>query len=208
MKPCSNLSILTFSLFFLSACATSPIIPTNPAERLAQAMDGEFLRLPDASQTPLRDKRIRIDPLGPGEWLYYQINEGENLSEVYRQRVLQLRTDTNGRVIQTAYSLKTPEPLQAFDAAAITTLTLNDIEPTLGAGCDLIWIEMGDGWAGRIDPADCLIVSQRRQTEIRIGTRTDLIGDRLRQAESGYDLDGNRIWGSEDGEWMVLRRQK
>jgi len=209
MKSFSNLSNMTILSVFLVGCATAPVQaptnPTDPAQRLAAAMAGEYDRTSTSSDEPLRDRRIRIDPMGPGEWLYYQVNEGADLEQVYRQRVLSLWTQADGRILQTAYSLTSPNIYETM-GESLSALTLDQLRPALPSGCDMVWIEMPNGWAGRIDLNDCIITSKSSQAEIRLGARADLIDHRLRQAETGYDLDGNRLWGSEDGEWMVLRR--
>lgn len=205
MKSYVNLSIMTFFLAFLGSCATAPTIDTDPASRLATAMAGTYLRTAADSSGPLQDQRIRLDNLGPGQWLYYQVNEGDQYQDIYRQRVLNLRNDERGRVLQTAYILNDPTAYQT-PTSDLSSLTRQDLSPGLEPGCDMIWIEMEDGWAGQIDPKRCVIFSDRQQSNSRIGARADLNDSRLRQAETGYDMDGNQIWGLDDGEWIVLYR--
>ncbi|MGB3456249.1 MAG: chromophore lyase CpcT/CpeT [Litorimonas sp.] len=193
------------SLLLLCACASSP--QTNAADtRLAEAMEGIYVRPASPEAEPLHDMRMRIDPLGPGEWLYYQVNEGEDLSEVYRQRVLQLRAAGPGRVVQTAYTVAQPERF-AGTTRRFDTLSREDLDPALGGGCEMIWTRSGAVWSGRVDPDRCTIVSRRRGTELRIGARAELTQDGLRQAETGYRIDGTFLWGSQDGEWLSLRRE-
>jgi hypothetical protein len=209
MKSFSNLSNMTILSSFLIGCETAPVqAPVkapDPAQQLAIAMNGSYMRA-DANLTePLWDHRVRIDPLGAGEWAYYQVNIGAALETVTRQRVLSLIAQPNGRVTQTAYSLTSPELYQSM-GGSLSALTLDQLRPELSDGCDMIWIEMPNGWAGRTDLNDCIISSQNSQAEIRMGARADIIGNRFRRADAGYDLDGNRLWGFDDGEWMVLYR--
>jgi hypothetical protein len=207
MKSYTFLSVSAVALTVLGSCTTTPVpdTPIKPVTRLAMDLEGTYNRAISDAAEPLRDRRIRLSPLGAGEWIYYQVNEGADLENVYRQRVLQLQAGDNGTIAQVAYTLKTPEPFQALDAP-LSALTLSDLDITLTEGCEMIWIEMPNGWAGRVDPGRCVIFSERRDTNMRIGSRADLIGNRLRQAESGYDMDGVRLWGSEDGEWLTLYR--
>lgn len=209
MKSFSNLSNMTILSVFLIGCETAPVqTPVespDPALQLATAMNGNYMRTDANLAEPLRDRRVRIDPLGAGEWVYYQINIGAALETVTRQRVLSLTAQPDGRVTQTAYSLTSPELYQNM-GGSLSVLTLDQLRPERSDGCDMIWIEMPDGWAGRVDLNDCIISSQNSQAEIRMGARADIIGSRFRRAETGYDLDGNRVWGFDDGEWMVLYR--
>jgi hypothetical protein len=89
---------------------------------------------------------------------------------------------------------------------SLSALTRAQLRPELGEGCDMIWVEMPHGWTGQVDPSRCVIVSPTQRGELRMGARTEIIGNRLRRAETGYDLDGIRLWGAEDGEWTVLFR--
>lgn len=211
MKSFANLSNLTIVSAFLVGCVTAPVQtpaePTDPATRLAAMMAGDYQRA-DAEvrmSDPLRDRRVRVDSMGSGQWIYHQVNEGSNWNSVERQRILSLRTQPNGRVVQTTYSLTAPETYQAM-GDSLSALTRGQLRPELGEGCEMIWIEMPNGWAGQVDPNRCLITSPTQRGELRMGARADLIGNRLRRAETGYDLDGNHLWGSEDGQWLVLYR--
>lgn len=209
MKTFSNLSNITILSVFLIGCETAPVqTPAkfeDAAQKLAAAMEGEYLRTAPNAQTPLRDRRIRIAPLSGGEWVYYQVNIGAKFETVTRQRVLSLTTQSDGRVTQTAYNLTSSELYQNMDDS-LDALTLDQLRPERSSGCDMVWIEMPQGWAGRIDINDCIITSQNSQAEIRVDARVDIIGNRFRRAETGYDLDGNRLWGLDDGEWTVLYR--
>lgn len=203
----SNMKILSVFSVFLVGCATGPVepptMPSDPAARLAALMTGIYRHADTA--VPVRDQRVALHSMGPGEWIYYQVNQGPDLKQVYRQRVLSLRSQADGRVIQTAYTLTAPTSFQAM-GDKLSTLTLDQLQPETDRGCDMIWIEMPGGWSGQVDPSRCLIVSPADQAELRMGARADLNSQRLRRAETGYDLNGNRLWGSEDGEWMVLHR--
>jgi len=207
MNSYSFLSFSAVILIFLGACTTTPVpdTPVDPVTRLAADLAGTYNRAPSDTAEPLRVRRVRLSPLGAGEWIYYQVNEGVDLEKVYRQRVLHLQARDDGTIAQVAYTLNTPEQFQGLDAP-LSALKLSDLDSPFTGGCETIWVEMPNGWAGRVDPGRCVIFSERQDMDIRIGSRADLIGNRLRQAESGYDMDGVRLWGSEDGEWLTLYR--
>jgi len=208
MKTFANLSKMTILSAFLISCAaapeTTPPTSTGADVRLSAQMEGEY-NLAASTAGPRRDYRQPIAPLGAGEWLYHQVNEGPNLAQITRQRVLNLRTQPDGRVLQTADLLTAPEHYQAM-GRRLANLTLDQLTPEPGDGCDMVWIEMSNGWAGRVNPNDCRLNSEQGQAGRRFGARADIVGDRFRQADSTYDLDGNLLWGFEDGEWRVLYR--
>ncbi|GHB00617.1 hypothetical protein GCM10009069_24350 [Algimonas arctica] len=210
MKSFANLSNLAIVAFFLAGCATTPVesptAPTDPAAQLATRMVGTYqAKSAKIAADIVRETRVKLDPLGAGQWIYTQINEGPSFDKVSQQRVLSLRSQPDGRVIQASYSIISPSPYQAM-GNKLSALTRAQLRPELGEGCDMIWVEMPHGWSGQVDPSRCVIVSPTQRGELRMGARTEIIGNRLRRAETGYDLDGIRLWGSEDGEWTVLFR--
>ena len=164
------------------------------AQGLAADMAGVF------ANERITDARTPIAPLGEGAWLYYQVDrEGA----VYRQRVLHLEDGPAGTVRQTAYSLSEPERFAGLADRPTRAALQMDFTP----GCEMIWRKGDDGWSGAVDPQNCTIFSERRQTSLRIGARSELAGDRLRMGESGYQMDGRYLWGSRPGEWLELTRQ-
>lgn len=212
MKSFANLSRLTIVTIILAilsgGCATVPLEPPNtPEARLAEAMVGDYGRAVTSGSVvePIRDQRIKIDALGPGEWLYHQRNAGPDLSQITRRRVLSLRAQPDGRVIQADYTVPAPKSQQATQQW-LTTLTRDQLRPAMNTGCDMIWVEMPNGWSGQIDPARCRMTPPAQTGEHYLGARADLVGSRLRTAETGYDEDGNRLWGEDDGQWVVLDR--
>lgn len=215
MKSFTNLSKMTVVSVFLVGCATGPApgpaLQPDPATALAALMVGTYQpQTANAATTDtVRETRTKIEPLGPGQWIYQQVNDAPGLKpalgKITQQRILSLRTKADGRVIQTRYALITPTAYQAM-GDSLSDLTRAQLRPQWGDGCEMIWIEMPNGWAGQIDPSRCVIVSPTQKGALRMGGRADIIGNRLRHAETGYDLDGNRLWGAEDGEWAVLYR--
>ena len=194
------------SALFLAACSAGA--PDSPSEQLAAAMAGEYVSVPGQSGNVLRDRRFRLKGADwqDGVWLYYQINRGPTRAaqdEVYRQRVLHLVDRPDGSVAQTAYTLADPK---AFAAFGLDKLTKADLASAMAEGCELIWRGESRNWTGVVDPDTCIIDSQRRQTRLRIGSRSELYGDTLRQSESGYAMDGSYLWGSKQGEFLVLER--
>jgi len=199
MKP-----IIGFAAtLMLTACATAPSIDTAD---LAEFMEGHFIAGEPGVKTYFHDKRVRIVPLGDGEWLYYQINRGADDS-VYRQRVLHLEPLKNGQVQQTAYTLKSPEKFSDM-GQVLKTIALDDLDTAFTEGCEMIWTAAESGWDGKVDPQDCVIFSERRQSELRIGSKSKLTKAGLRQGESGYQLDGTYLWGTKgDDDLYELIRQ-
>ena len=198
---------ITLAAALLSACAST--LTVDQADLLAAAMDGEYLSAPGQSGNVLLDRRVRLSGVEweDGEWLYYQINRGPTHAaqdEVYRQRVLHLQARPDGSVAQTAYTLAEPE---TFAGLELSDLTKADLKDPFADGCELVWRGSGYSWSGAVDPETCVIFSERRQTHLRIGSRSEIEGDTLRQAESGYSMDGDYLWGSKDGDWITLERR-
>ena len=188
----------------LTACVTAP--PPTASETLAASMEGIF-ETAIGTEDAMRDRRVRIDPLGPGEWLYYQVNHRSDLS-VYRQRILQLESLPDGRVQQTAWTFNDAAAhVDLWDAPEVlASLTMGNLSTGLEQGCAQVWIREEDGWSGIVDPDTCLIDSQRRGTQIRIGAESRLSVQSLALAERGFDLDGDQLWGTDPGDFYRLDR--
>jgi hypothetical protein len=63
-------------------------------------------------------------------------------------------------------------------------------------------------WIGRVEPADCRIFSERRQAEIAIEGETRLGTKSLLQTERGFSLEGEKLFGTNEGEFIQLYRTK
>lgn len=196
--------ITALAAFSLGACASSPNL--SPAETLADRMEGTF-ETAIGSDEAMRDRRVRLDALGPGQWIYYQVNHRADLS-VYRQRVLQLESLPDGRVRQTAWMFEDagahadlwnkPDMLEA--------LSLETLSAGLEDGCAQVW-SLSDGvWTGTVDPDTCTIDSARRGTQIRIGADSLLSNESLSLAERGFNLEGEQLWGTTPGDYYELAR--
>lgn len=195
---------------FVSACATAPHDEStqSSADALADLMADIFETSPDDPDNDIRDQRVRIEtPNFPGVWLYYQLNTGPEKS-VYRQRVIEL-TDIGGAVIQKTYGLKDPEKfVDAWDnPALIASMAPTDIEPYFEEGCEQVWRREAGEWRGAVDRETCRIFSERRQSYIFIEAEARLDETAYKQTERGYDESGEKLFGGEPGEFIVLYRQ-
>jgi len=192
------LGFVAFGL--LTGCSPEP----DKAIDLAAMMEGQFASLPTDPDNNFQDRRTRIPALGEGEWLYYQINTGADL-KVYRQRVIQLIDKSSGIVEQNAYTLEGQENF--IDAGKNNiAISLGDLTPAFTEGCAQIWTWDSGRWEGLVDHKTCTIYSTRRERDIGIGAQARLTEYALFQAEAGYELDGTKIFGTEDGDFIELRR--
>jgi len=195
----------------LSGCSVMAE-PAAPAKQgsaeLARVMEGVF-QTPKDSENNFVDTRLTMAAMGEGEWLYQQINTGEE-RKVYRQRVLQLIDGPDGGVVQQTWKLKDDAGKHdlLIDREMLVGLTVEDIEAALPAGCDQLWRVQQDGsWYGHVDPAVCQIFSERRQATIGIESEVELSAEQMLTTERGYDSDGKQLFGTDPGEFIVLERQ-
>ncbi|MEL7298134.1 MAG: chromophore lyase CpcT/CpeT, partial [Pseudomonadota bacterium] len=147
-----------------------------------------------------------------GQWIYLQLNSGPDRA-LYRQRVLQLITQSDGSILQRTYSLHSDDDRRDLieDPERLSTLDRDDLEPAMAEGCDMVWrafTETSDGmrFRGVVSPDRCVIQSKRRNQPLAIGAETLLGVNAIWQAERGFDLQGNALWGSAPGEFNKLRR--
>lgn len=207
-------------LLLLSACAPSQDITTaangsdvkaldSPAAELAEMMAGRFA---EDAETPIFDFRAKLPPMGEGQWVYYQRDRGKrdarDARKAYRQRVLQLVDRMDGSVAQITWSLKDASGYATApnNPAVLATLNREALAPLLADGCEQIWMLEGGTWRGRVDPAQCIIFSKRRNTRIAIGSETRLGRDALQEAERGFNLEGKQLWGTAPGAFSTMLR--
>ena len=199
-------------IVFCTSCATSPdTVNANNAAALKSMMVGAWATNPDDPNNNFLDTRTAMTPMGDGEWVYLQLETGAE-RKLYRQRVLQLLDVKDGAVVQKTWSFAEPDQFAdiASDLDRLNTLSLTDIKPSLEDGCDLNWqasdVDGDTLWRGYVDPDTCKIFSERRQAIIGIEGETLLQRDRLRQTERGFDSNGNKLFGTEPGEFIELYR--
>lgn len=201
-------SMTVFLFAFLAACAQSIERKSElPAQKqLARAMVGTFEK-DIGTDSAMRDRRIPIEPLGAGEWLYIQVNHTRDLS-VYRQRILQLLPLDDGRVEQITWTINHPERLVDLwdNPEQGSALNFDDLSLLLGEKCSQIWSHTEPVWYGLVDPQTCIVDSPRRGEQIRLGAEASLSQTSISLAERGYDLQGEQIWGTAQEQYYTLLR--
>ena len=199
-----------FTLLFASCTTTNTQPEANNAEKLAALMSGTFQTADDDPDNTIRDRRIRLTNGNfDGVWFYYQLNTGDEWN-VYRQRVIELLATETGDVIQKTYGLKEPEKFVDLwdNETLLSTMSAEDFAPYFDDGCEQRWRNSEtSGWQGYVDPESCKIFSERRQAHIMIEAEARLDSETYRQTERGFDAEGNQLFGTEPGEFIVLYRQ-
>ena len=192
----------------LCGCATTS---TSQVEQLAMLMEGRFdTHAPGASAPPktrLVDTRIRVIAPAFGDVVFYsQINMGDS-QKVYRQRLLVFEQTADGLIQQSAFSFKTPERFVDGNANELAKLLKTDVEASLHEGCRQMYQQAGKGFYGRVNPDTCIITSSRTGKLRAIEGEAMVMGDRLRQAERGFDPEtGEQLFGTEAGVYYELLR--
>lgn len=185
--------------------ASAPATTSNAAE-LADLLSRDLVTAESTSETALRDYRSRIAPLGEGEWMYLHRNRGD---KPYRQRVLQFLDTPGGTVRQVAYKLKDQAAFTDAPSrpALLETITSDMLTLDFTKGCEQIWSRSdvpGVQWDGVVDPETCVIFSKRRGKQIRIGAEARVTSNGLQEAERGFTMAGEQLWGTPKGEWALL----
>ena len=218
LRPCFA---APFAVILLSGCSyfsdgKGAGTEIDTPEKLAKAMTGRFASDPDETGNLVEDFRVPVKAMGPGEWIYFQRNQGpatRNERRAYRQRVLQLIPAPGGGVSQITWSLKAPGLFASAPRhpGVLKALDKKALKLTMEAGCEQRWLfDAGAGesgtWRGRVDPVECTIYSQRREKRIGIGSETRLSANSLLEAERGFDLNGTQLWGTPVGAFTEMKR--
>ncbi|MEM9879547.1 MAG: hypothetical protein AAF862_09770 [Pseudomonadota bacterium] len=99
--------MLRILIFIVSVLVAPGTARSDNAQALAAAMVGSFETKPGDPDNNFLDQRAALAPLGPGQWVYLQLNSGPT-RKLYRQRVLQLTNQADGTVLQKAWTFKSP----------------------------------------------------------------------------------------------------
>lgn len=214
MRPKLSNSAALAVLLIAASCVSNPgairetstPAATSNAAELADLLARDLITAESTNETLLRDYRSRIAPLGEGEWMYLHRNRGD---KPYRQRVLQFLDTPDGTVRQVAYKLK--DQAAFTDAPSrpslLETITTDMLTLDFTKGCEQIWSRSdvpGVQWAGIVDPETCVIFSKRRGKQIRIGAEARVTSKGLQEAERGFTMAGEQLWGTPKGEWALL----
>lgn len=215
-------SLLLSAAIALVSCTTHHLAPAPDTPTIAKLTSADldafamsmidiFETAPNDPDNDIRDQRVRVNsPALDGLWIYYQLNTGGD-RKVYRQRVIHLSISEGGDALtQRTYGLNEPELyVDAWtNPALLSALTQEKMKPYFEEGCDQIWRPEGaNSWRGYVDPQTCRIFSERRQSHISIEAEARLDDTAYRQTERGIDSNGNILFGTEPGEFIVLYRQ-
>jgi hypothetical protein len=203
--------LLLLTLVAAGSCAV-PVTSGGDIEELSHLLQGRFdngeLVSEDDPDGRMIDERIRIEVPSIGTHVFYQqITYRENM-RIYRQRVLVLDVGAgDGIISQRAFALAKPDWYADAEAQKFADLTKDDLIPFMPPGCDQVWSKTDKGYRGYVDPVSCVIISSRTGKPRRIEAETIVTSDSLSLAERGFDLEtGEQLFGSAEGEVMVLRR--
>lgn len=180
-----------------------PAAADSLSKELADAMAGTYV-LKDEEQY-LTDRRQPFAAPAMGKTLVHQqINEGDD-QVVYRQRVFVFE-NIDGHVQMVAWSFKDPGAWENADQTMLSELTWDDLERSLPDGCEQIWEKTDNGYYGLLEPENCRIISSRTGKPRLIGAESELTSDALKQTERGYDENGEQLFGTAPGEFLILKR--
>lgn len=207
MKYLIRAILIALMTFTGSVCAASP---EDHLEQLASAMEGNWdshMGTTDlAIQERFVDRRIRIRAPEIGKYVFYQqLNQDENL-KLYRQRILVLSISENGRLIQRAHALRNPQKYVNSPASGFDELKPDDLKPRMAEGCEQVWKVTETGFRGWVDPAKCVVMSLRTGKPRGIESINILSGNELRLVERGFDEQGQQVFGTPQGESLLLYR--
>lgn len=201
--------IFIFMSLYASACQ-STLATDRPDEVLATILIDTFETSGSHQDTYILDRRIRLksDPLGDGVWFYYQLNTGPE-RKLYRQRVMNLKAQEDGTVLQRSYGLKMPQDFEnLWDRPnRLSGISAEDITPYFDQGCGMVWTPDGEAWSGYVDPQTCVIKSRRRNKSIRIESEARIEATRYLTNERGFEMDMTFLWGTKPGDYITLTRK-
>ena len=201
-------------LWASSVALADPVATAELDAELAALVDlyqGVYLSEPAEGvrgDRPILMRVMAVDP-PPGRRyaLYMELRHDGEQGEVYRQRLL-VFDESPGRTgnSMTALGLANPQAAQALaHNPRLVAEGRLDTVAVLGEGCEMRFTRAGDGFLGRIDPADCVITGKSGQQR-RIEGETLLGARAIEQLERGYDLEMQLLFGNADGKRYVWPR--
>ena len=204
----SALILLVSNWLFAGSEKEPASLEVQGSVELATMLVGRFAGTSSDSEIYLEDQRTLMAPLGEGVWFYFRRDRDGIL---YRERVVQLIDQPDGSVRQQTWRLVAPE-------IPVADITLDSLQSDAMAGgeesnCLQVWRrthseQVGTLWQAIIDPDNCVIFSSRRNQAIRIGAETRLTQNRLLEAERGFTIENEFLWGTPVAEFSALQRME
>lgn len=151
---------------------------------------------PSFDHLGLQRRQVTAPALGE-HVVYAQINRRADPTDIYRQTFQVFALDEKGNITSKNMRFVEPEKYQDILARpeAFAALTQSDVIPALPESCDPAWRFSGTEFEARISRESCTMIS-RRDGKARHIQSTEFIGPNLiRNEESGYRGNGERIFG-------------
>lgn len=211
-------SILTTSIasaVLLGGCATYSISKSESLDgelsELIELYTGDYFSDADGGAREGRAIYMRVREISPPEdkthALYSEMRHDGPDGEFYRQVILtfdETADRSENRMMAVRITDKDagasliPNP-DAFKNGDVPT------RPALSEDCYTVWSRSEEGFSGYVDPERCVITGKRGDQR-RIEARTVLSADTIGQYEAGFTLEGERLFGNEEGQLYIWPR--
>ena len=146
-----------------------------------------------------------------GRWIYSQTEKIEpgdaSKGKLYRQ-VLQQFFITDGQIFSRAWRFNDPAVKQQGTPSDDFLLQLRpkQISMVMPEPCLTRWTRLGEQFAGRIDPASCLLQSKYKNEKRRLFSEEIVFPSGSWFREGAYGEDGSLAFGLEEGYYVRLNR--
>ena len=156
----------------------------------------------------LQRRVVEVPALGE-HVVYAQINNDADPANVYRQRLYVFELLEDGRIHMTNWGFADGAGNQDIlgRLADLDTLPRDAFTNSLPETCASNWVRRAGEFYTYIDPQQCIIES-RRGGQLGIQS-TEFVGEnRIRNEESGWELDGSMRFGLPEGVYYEYQRTR
>ncbi len=206
------LAITAALLIIVGGCVKRKETPApagqEDLQRLVAWMSGSFSSRAQAEQdSSYYDIRLEMTPVwtdrSDGYWLYVEQAMASHLDQPYRQRVYHVARDSAGRFRSTVYELPGPEDFVGSWRTPLAFNALSSEDLLERRGCDIVLEAHGDSaFVGSTVGRECaseLRGASYATSEVVITESTLVSWDR------GFDVDGEQVWGAEEGGYVFRK---
>lgn len=203
-------SIVVVALLLGLGLTPPTLADTDDLRELAALLVGDYFSAATGGVREGRPIYLRIRsieaPSDAHAALYAEMRHDGVDGEIYRQRVYLFERQQTAPLRMQALVFEDQQPAVGLIADPALWVRLGwKTQLALVEGCDTYWVRAPGGFVGKVDPKTCLIIGKRGDQR-RIASTTLITREFIGQSESGYDIDGARLFGNADDELYIWPR--
>jgi hypothetical protein len=197
--------------FLFTQLITIVSYPQSDIDLLVKWMTGSFSSEEQASQDTnyfnIELEMVQIwENRTDGPWIYVEQAVAEYKDKPYRQRVYQLKKESDGKIESIVYTISHPLRFAGDYKKNIPLLGLIPDSLVLRKGCKVVLYRVDEGYfEGSTVDNNC---NSNLRGASYVTSEVIIKEDRLISWDRGFDENDKQVWGAEKGGYIFMKGRK